>query len=73
VHHNHHPKGWPLLAKQTNDPPNISGVPQLDAYLATRLTSEEQAQMRQTYADGDREGSLAIVNKANTRNENKRG
>jgi hypothetical protein len=59
------------LGKQTNDPPNISGVPQLDAYLATRLTADEQEQMRQTYVDGDPEGSQAIVNKANIRNENK--
>ena len=50
----------------------ISGVPQLDAYLETRLTAEEQEQMRQTYQNGDPEGSLAIVNKANIRNENKK-
>lgn len=49
----------------------INGVPQLDAYLYTRLTAEEQQQMRQSYADGDPEGSQAIVNKANIRNENK--
>jgi hypothetical protein len=57
---------------EKNDPPNISGIPQLDAYLATRLTPEEQEQMRQTYVDGDPEGSQAIVNKANIRNENKK-
>jgi hypothetical protein len=56
---------------EKNAPPNISGIPQLDAYLATRLTDEEQEQMRQTYVDGDPEGSQAIVNKANIRNENK--
>ncbi|WP_194907541.1 hypothetical protein [Catenulispora rubra] len=50
----------------------ISGVPQLDAYLETRLTAEEQEQMRQTYQNGDPEGSQAIVNKANIRNENKK-
>lgn len=50
----------------------ISGIPQLDAYLGTRLTAEEQQQMRQSYADGDPEASLAIVNKANIRNENKK-
>jgi hypothetical protein len=59
------------LSKEKEDPPNISGVPQLDAYLATRLTPAEQAQMAQTYKDGDPEGSQAIVNKANIRNENK--
>ncbi|NUR00396.1 MAG: hypothetical protein HOY79_28860 [Streptomyces sp.] len=53
-------------------PKPISGVPQLDAYLHTRLTADEQEQMRQTYADGDPEGSQAIVNKANIRNENKK-
>jgi hypothetical protein len=57
---------------EKNDPPNISGIPQLDAYLATRLTPEEQEQMRQTYVDGDPEGSQAIVNKANIRNEHKK-
>ncbi|MBS2549645.1 hypothetical protein KGQ19_22535 [Catenulispora sp. NL8] len=52
-------------------PEPISGIPQLDAYLRTRLTADEQEQMRQTYVDGDPEGSQAIVNKANIRNENK--
>jgi hypothetical protein len=60
------------LSKKKEDPPVISGVPQLDAYLATRLTRDEQEQMRQTYEDGDPEGSQAIINKANIRNENKK-
>jgi hypothetical protein len=60
------------LTNNSNNPPNISGVPQLDAYLATRLTPDEQEEMRQTYAAGDPEGSQAIINKANIRNENKK-
>jgi hypothetical protein len=60
------------LTNNSNNPPNISGVPQLDAYLATRLTAKEQEEMRQTYTDGDPEGSQAIINKANIRNENKK-
>jgi hypothetical protein len=60
-----------LANNNSSNPPNISGIPQLDAYLVTRLTPEEQEQMRQTYVDGDPEGSQAIVNKANIRNGNK--
>lgn len=60
------------MSKQNDPPPNISGVPQLDAYLATRLSPEEQEQMAQTFRDGDPEGSMAIINKANIRNENKK-
>lgn len=52
-------------------PKPISGYGPLDDYLRTRLTDEDQEQMRQTYVDGDPEGSQAIVNKANIRNENK--
>ena len=52
-------------------PKPISGYGPLDAYLRTRLTADEQEQMRQTYVDGDPDGSQAIVNKANIRNENK--
>jgi hypothetical protein len=48
-----------------------TGVPQLDAYLKTRLTDSELRQMAQSFKDGDPEGSQAIVNKANIRNENK--
>lgn len=57
------------MSQKNDPPPNISGIPQLDAYLATRLTPEEQEQMAQTYRDGDPEGSQAIINKANIRNE----
>lgn len=60
------------MSKKSDPPSNISGIPQLDAYLATRLTAEEQEQMAQTYRDGDPEGSQAIINKANIRNEKKK-
>jgi hypothetical protein len=47
-----------------------TGVPELDAYLKTRLTDNELRDVAQTFKDGDPEGSQAIINKANTRNDN---
>jgi hypothetical protein len=47
----------------------ISGIPQLDAYLRTRLTDDQQEAVRQTYADGDPEGTQAVVNQAMIKND----
>jgi hypothetical protein len=47
----------------------ISGIPQLDTYLHGRLTDDQKAALRQTYADGDPEGSAAIVNQAQIKND----
>ncbi|MBS2531868.1 hypothetical protein KGQ20_03690 [Catenulispora sp. NF23] len=47
----------------------ISGIPQLDAYLHTRLTDEQKEAVRQTYADGDPEGTQAVVNQALIKND----
>lgn len=47
----------------------ISGIPQLDAYLRTRLTDDQQDAVRKTYADGDPEGTQAVVNQAMIKND----
>jgi hypothetical protein len=47
----------------------ISGIPQLDAYLHTRLTDEQKEATRQTYRDGNPEGSVAVVNQALIKND----
>lgn len=47
----------------------ISGIPQLDDYLHTRLTDDQKQALRQTYADGDPEGSVAVVNQAMIKND----
>jgi hypothetical protein len=55
------------MAKNTTPPPapdGPSGNPQLDAYLVTRLTTEQQEAVRQSYDDGDPAATEAIVMKA---------
>jgi hypothetical protein len=47
----------------------ISGYKPLDDYLQGRLTDEQKAAARQTYADGDPEGTQAVVNQALIKND----
>lgn len=54
------------MAKDTSPPSSggPSGYQQLDDYLVTQLTDDEQEALRQSYEDGDPAASEAIVLKA---------
>ena len=55
------------MAKNTTPPPapdGPRGSPPLDDYVATRLTPEQQEELRRSYEDGDPAATEAIVKKA---------
>lgn len=53
-----------MSKKQQSESDGPTGIPQIDAYLDTRLTPAEQVALANSIEAGDVEESLTIVDKA---------